>query len=275
MVDERRHAFCTDAGSRQRFNDGTAAQISRTSGETWSSVLTPEANALWYVSEDSHGNYYTNEYSATIGGEETPARNVWKSTDGGTTWSKFWTAPSNARHLHLCAIDKYDNIYVSFGDFDGRATYRLDGQGNIIDTLSTNDGYTSFAEIDGIMYFGNDIVNARIWKYNPLTKNQLSVLDITSHFGAQFEENMLSAQSANGILYFAERGGERTPVNRSYAPNIFVSKDRGARWEMIDARINKSMNSEQNGIRAITLNPKRSKLFIEYSNYNYRYIDLG
>lgn len=92
-------------------------------GTTWTTVLSSSDMPLVddYVGtmcEDDRGNLYCSSYNSVV----TPAtKQVWKSTDGGLTWTSIYAAIAlandYARHVHSVAWDKYRRaLWVSGGD---------------------------------------------------------------------------------------------------------------------------------------------------------------
>lgn len=253
-----RNARLNFEDSRGYLYFGTAltsntATINRSTdgGETWSIVLTCESDSAWYMIERSNGDLYLNEYNSS--NTDKFAYNIWKSTDGGATWTKFYTHPPGPdpqtltnrtmRHYHMLWRDSLtDKMYVSMAHGLDAGSYFLNDNGTLganIGDYPTGDGaakgggLTGFAQADnGTMFLTPDNYPSCVYKYVPTADTVegklVNVYDIRSQFGSDRESFMLGMSKGRyGVLYAIGNG---TAANR---PFLLASGDDGVTWKYI------------------------------------------
>lgn len=214
-------------------------------GETWAIVATSEGSGWWYMCEQPTTGYlYANEYSVgNRDAAELYAYNIWRSTDAGATWQKFYTATKQSspgafdgtRHIHHVHCDSFGRLYTGFGDptFAGQATYayRLNDNGTLGAAMSTADnGFTAFIEADnGALLFGGDATPVSIKEYEPLGNILTTRLNIVTDYRSFYDTAILDMdKGADGVLYALSNGlgGVRPSV-------IFASPDDGITWNIL------------------------------------------
>lgn len=234
-------------------------------GETWAEVATSEGSGWWTMAEDAAGNLYASEYSSgSQDANELYAYNIWKSTDGGATWSKFHTATQQSspgaqdgtRHVHHITHTPDGKLLAGWGDvpvFSGLAgkahILNADGTlGTLVDT--TANGFTGRVATDsGILFFGGDASPIKIYRYNPSTESVTAVLDLTTEFGAQYSSAILDmVKGSDGVLYAITNGATGIPSV------IIVSGDDGITWRL--------MRYTNDTIGASFLNVGHGKIYI-------------
>lgn len=162
-VDSRDYVFVSAIATNRLYR-------SIDSGKTFAQVLNLK-RVLWEsdgsfirMTEDQHGHLYAAEYgdNSRNGKGESLAR-LWKSTNGGATWSniKSW----DARHLHSVDFNPYNNyLYVVTGEPKDMATteakrvYRSKNGGSTWKLVAATDDslYLSVNFINDWVYLGED-----------------------------------------------------------------------------------------------------------------------
>lgn len=224
-----------------RSNDG---------GENWTTVVTADSDSAWYMIEKTNGDLYFNEYNSS--NTDKFAYSVWKSTDRGVNWSKFYTHPPGPdpsdinnrtiRHFHMLCRDSNDQMYISMAHGLDVGTYKLNDNGtlgvNIGDyyigsSSSKGGGLTSFVQADnGSMFFGPDNYPSCVYKYYPNAATDAqkleSVYNIREVLGTTRESFLLGMSKGRyGVLYALGNG------TASQKPFLLLSPDDGENWKYI------------------------------------------
>lgn len=228
------------------INTTTSGVIVRSTdnGETFTEVVTSEGSGWWYMTEDASGNLYANEYS--IGNQDASelyAYNIWKSTDGGANWSKFYTAPTQTnpgdkdgtRHTHHITVTPSGGLLAGWGDtpvFAGNAgkAYTLTAAGEL-DTLvdTTANGFTARAVApNGDLLLGGDSSPISIYRYDETAHTVSVVLDISDTFGSYYSTAVLGMVTGdNGVVYALTNGTSTQPSV------LLASGDSGSTWQLL------------------------------------------
>lgn len=229
-----------------------AATIARSidGGETFATVLTLESDSAWYMIERNNGDLYLNEYNSS--NTTMFAYNIWKSTNGGASWTKFYTHPpgpdpSNLtnrtiRHFHMLWRDASDQMYLSMAHGLEAGAYLLNDDGTLGENIgdyattggaSKGGGLTAFAEADnGDIFVTPDNYPSCVYKYQPgsptLDGKLVNVHDVASRYGTSRESFILGMSKGRyGVLYALGNG---TSANRTF---LLVSGDDGATWKYV------------------------------------------
>jgi hypothetical protein len=228
------------------ISTGTSGKLVRSidNGETFTEVATSEGSGWWYMCEDSSGNLYANEYS--IGNQDASelyAYNIWKSTDSGATWTKFYTAAQQStpgakdgtRHTHHITYTPDGKLLAGWGDtpvFSGLAgkAYLLNSNGTLgtlVDT--TGNGFAARAVApDGSLLLGGDSSPIKVYKYNTASQTVSTVLDVSGTFGAYYSTAILAMVTGNfGVVYALTNGTSTQPSV------VLASGDSGATWQAL------------------------------------------
>lgn len=213
-------------------------------GETWSVVCTSEGSGWWRMCEDPSGNLYASEYSqGNRDANELYAYNIWKSSDGGANWTKFYTAPQQSlpgaldgiRHIHHVSCDRQGNLFMGMGDptFAIPATYayRLNNDGTLGTLMSTDaNGYISFAQDStGKRYFGGDQTPEKVYTYDINTSTQSVLLQLSTYYSSYFSTGVFDiVVGADDVVYAVTNGlgGVKPSV-------VVASADQGATWTLL------------------------------------------
>lgn len=217
------------------------AKIARSTdnGLTFTEIKTVDSSCVWHFAEDASGNLFASEYSLGLKDiNELYAYNVWKSTDAGATWSKWFTYPNtNIRHIHLFAIDAQGNKYISWGDAPGFSeagkTYRIGDDGVLGDLISDSvgNGWTSYANTsDNMVCFGGDLLPYAVYKYDPSDNSFTTPLTLNERFGEFHSNVMLNMLTGkHGVLYASTNRN----VGNGIRPGVLISPDDGETWGLI------------------------------------------
>lgn len=229
------------------INTVTAGHMFRSTdnGETWTDVATSEGSGWWRMCEQpSTGYLYASEYS--IGNKDAAelyAYNIWRSTNLGKTWSKFYTAPQQStpgamdgiRHIHGIWCDKDSNLYIGFGDptFAVPATYayRLNNNGTLGTLLDTTaNGYTAFCQTNsGKILTGGDQNPVKIYQIDPLKNTSTPILDLNAYFGSTYNTAVFDIVVGKyGVIYALTNGA--TGLKPS---TLIASPDDGITWVVL------------------------------------------
>lgn len=236
-------------GTALTNNDATLLR-SIDDGETFHTVLTFESDSAWYMIERDNGDLYVNEYNSSNTAKF--AYNVWKSTNGGANWTKFYTHPpgpdpSNLtnrtmRHFHMLWRDADDQMYISMAHGLEAGAYLLNDDGTLGanigdyptgDGASKGGGLTAFAQADnGDVLLTPDNYPSCVYRYNPnatdINDKLMNVHDVASRYGSDRESFILGMSKGRyGVLYAIGNG---TISNR---PFILISGDDGATWRYV------------------------------------------
>lgn len=235
-------ALTDNAAFIQRSTDG---------GETWSTAVTVESDSAWYMIERNNGDLYLNEYNSS--NTTHFAYNIWKSTDHGANWAKFYTHPpgpdpsniSNRtiRHFHGLYRDTDDQMYLSMAHGLDVGCYKLNDNGTLGENIgdyyvgnsaSLGGGLTSYVQADnGDRLFGVDNDPPVIYKYlpnEPVLQNKLvTVYSIRNTLGSGRESFLLGMNKGRyGVLYAIANG------NTTTRPFLLASPDDGVSWVYVD-----------------------------------------
>jgi len=255
---------------------GSPAYLVRSAddGENWTKVVTVESSSLWNMIEKDNGDLYISEYSLGLqGADELYGYNVWKSTDDGINWTKFYTgeeqsAPGEAdgiRHIHVLGRDNDDEMYIGFGEIDwgstGGRTYALNDIATLGQEISINtrdNGFLSMIDTGKDLLFGGDFSPNRVVKVSKSTKEIISSIDMVDYFGSSYDSPLYTMKKGkDGVIYIATSGeGGKTPF-------IMASGDNGARWIGIIGFTSSCSNF------SINLNIEDSKIYISQPGGNY------
>lgn len=247
---------------------------SEDNGENWSVVLTGEGSSFWNMIEDASGHLYACEYSAGVDPELTGyyGLNVWKSTDTGDTWTKFYTAPSSIRHLHGIFIDSSDRLYISHGHGETNGVYPLYRDGTIGNRIVNSDRGAAdlcFVEADdGCGFFGSDTLPAVISRYQPGEEVYETHLNLLSDFGdsgAYDTEIFDMVKGYDGVLYAITNGN-----SSSKPPVVLASADNGNTWVVLRY----STDLERPNKLTVGRNPNRRRIYIDSNvgDFGFKYI---
>lgn len=236
-------------GTALTNNDATIVR-STDGGETFQTVLTCESDSAWYMIERDNGDLYLNEYNSSNTAKF--AYNIWKSTDDGANWTKFYTHPPGAdpsteltrtiRHFHMLWRDSDDQMYLSMAHGMDCGAYKLNDDGTLGDNIgdySTNDGLSKGGGVtgaveadDGTMFLTPDNYPSCVYKYQPdatsADEKLLNVHDVRTLYGSDRESFMLGMSKGRyGVLYALGNG------TSTHIPFLLISGDDGATWKFV------------------------------------------
>lgn len=266
------------------FNFGDLVR-STDNGATWTKVLTGESCGWrYYMAENSQGHLYIAEYSSgDQDANEIYGYNIWRSTDNGANWTKFYTAPKQTtpgskdgiRHIHWVFCDSQDQLYTGFGDIalgfasPSGKTFKLNSNGTIgseitySSGLPEGNGMIAAIEADnGKIFFMGDLFP---FKYYTHVKGT-TTFDSAVNLGYGFDDNVNPStwdvvKGKDGVIYIAAYGspGRKVPV-------IFASPDDGLTWKILyfTYNVNISLN-----VMSLNRSLANSRIFIQLPNNNY------
>jgi hypothetical protein len=266
--------FGTESGS-----GNVVASIVRSvdNGLTFTKVLTVESSAPWYMIEDDNGDLLLNEYSTgSQNSLEKYAYHVWKSTDDGENWTKFYSHPPQStpgakdsiRHIHLLARDSEGTKYISFGETgwgtDGGSTFVLNDNGTLGQLITTiGNGMTAGGEAEnGDFFFATDGIPNGVYLLNKQTNTVEKKVDLTDLAGIDKGSDVFDfALGKHGVLYGLLHGAGGVDM---VPPSLIASADNGMTW--IQLKFLANMDNNSAGIH-LTLNKnyQNSRLYISLS----------
>jgi hypothetical protein len=147
-------------------------------GATFTQITSYEAGynsgniAWWPMVEDTNGDLYVGQYNLTKGGPNTIQKcNIWKSTNGGTSWTNIADASWSATyHIHGLGIDTSTGwLYATTGDVDGTdgiwRSKLKDGTDWVRKTSSTNLQFIPVVFKDGYVYSADDSKLGQVFRF--------------------------------------------------------------------------------------------------------------
>ncbi|MDD2807206.1 MAG: hypothetical protein PHW95_01645, partial [Patescibacteria group bacterium] len=197
----------------------TGVWYSTDNGDHWVKSLTysqTDGRSMSYT-EDDQGNLYTGQYSLVATG----AAQLYKSADGGVTWSNISpTAFSTARHIHYVYWDQYRNkLFVAIGDAGQNNVFVSDDHGATFSVWGSAEQTVAIVSDQQYIYGVRDTAGSRfIWRATD-DGIQTNVHDIP-----QDSVGWWGHRDADGNIIFA--------ISRESNPQsmIIASSDHGDSW---------------------------------------------
>lgn len=192
----------------------------------------------WTWSFTSKGNLvFTSEYGMKDISPEANARRVYKSTDGGVTWTQNYIIPhTNNAHVHKILLDPFtDILWVTNGD---GASVR--GVTKLIppDYTQAEIVFTSIQPTGGIAFpdfiiWIQDNAPYGVYKHTKSTNSLELILDLTKDFPEYADtgfEGLIYNPDEKCIYY-----GTNPSVNKTKTTGVFRSLYPFNQWELIAA----------------------------------------
>ena len=247
FLDSNGNVFFTTRMALPPFDEYGLIVRSTNDGKTFSLVLTGESSAFWNIAEDPDGNLFAGEYSAGNQDEnELYGTNIWKSTDSGENWSKWFSGTPNTaptyrqglRHIHAVNITSDGKIIAGFGDgmdWAESGTFLLNSDGTInkkIAHVRTGNGWIGFAEAEnGDLFFGGDTSPTIMYRYDADNNIVYEAVDLVDSFSENHDQYLADAAvGKDGVLYFLTNGS----VSSGDKSFLIASGDNGQTWVSLE-----------------------------------------
>lgn len=130
-------------------------------GQTWQKVLDVP---VWRMEEDDQGNLYAGDYIKQEGYVAT----LYKSADGGATWTIVFRDPNN-HHIHTVRWDnQYKRLYIAYGDRQSRGQAFSDDRGQTWVTIASgvDEGDTDVSLTNDYIIWLSDDASGRVFLAN-------------------------------------------------------------------------------------------------------------
>jgi len=270
FVDSRDYVFVSAGGTNRLYR-------SINYGTSFSEVLnmpdrTTYADAdIISMTEDASGNLYGAEYADTMppGGSR-----LWKSTDGGGTWSsvsKTWSA----RHLHAVKYNPSNGwIYVVLGEGGGadyQTVWRSKDSGNnwacVVERAESDPYATKYLPIEFMgsdVYLGQDHQGATETNLiQKITDNGAGpYTPVTVYNNTYYAAIMTSATKLGDTMMFSSCSESVNPATCQ----VVMSND-GSTWTVLNAQ---PVSTAYIYINRLTVHPRTGFVY-GCINYNYCY----
>lgn len=275
VVIETDNAICVSQDPADSFWSDPPAEIWRSTdgGTSFSKVLTFEKGGLVSFSYDVRANtVYLGEYG------EYNSTKVYKSSDGGATWSTVFTHPvdgSSTAHIHAVHIDNFNSerVFVSYGDgsLAKGISWTEDG-GSTWSTLTRNHQPTWIETSAKHVFFGEDLEGT----ISRIAKSDLSLGDdaYETVYVAQTDDRgdfadlsfYSGGSDSNGTIYFGGISyGEAHGSNNKDAVLVGTANE-GETWSLIKQYERNPTSSS--GPAFITDQTSDGKLYIKNNSPN-------
>ncbi|MCC6554213.1 MAG: hypothetical protein IT372_14530 [Polyangiaceae bacterium] len=173
---------------------------------------------VWRMEEDDEASLYAGNY----GGVEERAATLYKSTDGGVTWSIVFEDEDND-HIHTVRWDeRARRLYISFGDGKTRGEAYSDDRGETFRRLPATGigGHTDVAFTPDFILWAADSSDGYIYRTNRHTGDTEELLG-----GTQY---MWWAVAADDQVYIGTM-----PSGPGDQAALLASSDQGATWQKL------------------------------------------
>ncbi len=196
----------TDRGMSWQESDGG---ISPHTGQSFRGfTIDPRSSDIVYAASEVEAYVFEDEGTIGESRESAVGGRVYKSTDGGASWSKIWEGEALCRYIWINPDDP-DVIYVSTGFFDRKPlNFPIEGGGGPEDSggvgiLKSTDGGNTWTVIDKQSGLNNVYVSSLYMK--PGEPNTL--LAGTGSLEAPLI-NVGGTEKSYGGVYYTDDGGE-------------------------------------------------------------------
>lgn len=235
VQDSKGNLYYGNSSSLFRIKNGT------TNVETVLS-WTPNAEGNWSFlnwawGETSDGNLFVGAYHM----EQTGYQRLWKSTDGGDTWTRidvFADEYPNERHIHSMRVDRSnDYIYVSIGDAGTRGTFVSKDQFATSPTRLTPDsspGPTCITISDESVYISTDVAGTTNY-LQEVSDDYTQLKNIwTVPVPFQLAPLYFAAVAGNDEIWLVSRNDNSVPTQFASIFKLTKSSGKGNKWQLVE-----------------------------------------
>jgi hypothetical protein len=211
-----RSLYVTSTGAIFASGDQRPLYRSNDDGLTYTAVLD---SPVWRMDEDDEGNLYAGNYIK----DAQHIATLYKSSDGGDTWSIVFTDAGN-HHIHTVRWDdSQKRLYISYGDGETRGQAYSDDRGATWQTIASgpDQGHTDLAISNAKLIWASDDQSGRIFTVDPNSGQTSETVRDDVEF-----------------MWFAVSGGPQVFVGSAVSKQgqhavLLASSDSGANWQKL------------------------------------------
>lgn len=173
---------------------------------------------VWRMDEDDAGNLYAGNYTKDAAHVAT----LYKSTDGGDTWTAVWQDAGN-HHIHTVRWDdRVKRLYIAFGDGPSRGQAVSNDRGTTWEILDSgpDQGHTDVAFCQDSIVWASDDQSGRVESIDKRT-GRTRLVDVSSQF------MWFAVSDARQVFVgtAVSRAGQRAC--------LLASRDQGQTWQKV------------------------------------------
>jgi hypothetical protein len=172
------------------------------------------------MDEDDRGSLFLGNYTK----DEHHAATVYRSGDGGLTWSRAYCHENN-HHIHTVRWDDHaKRLYIAYGDGPSGGQACSDDRGRSWTILAegAGQGHTDVALTPDWVFWGSDDQGALVWRQDRLSGRSEPLLG--SHQCIWF------TVAGESRIYVGSMTSTRVAAQRAA---LLASPDQGATWQKI------------------------------------------
>ncbi|MDR6921028.1 MULTISPECIES: T9SS type A sorting domain-containing protein [Chryseobacterium] len=227
-------------------NSGTGGVFTRTSngGTSWTpGIFNIGNNTRLYNILNISGVNETTAWVMSPNGSTSPTSTstlgeVWKTTNGGSSWTKQFTLPSSGIAVHFfdanngLAIGSRASVYDIFTTQNGGDSWSQIPAANVSNPMTETFGYQKYYVIDNVIFICFYNVVGGVWDYKVYKSTDKglhwSALP-TSFEGGQSHGFLMAWSDVNKGIVFSQTYSSGTPTDLK----IYGTDDGGASWSVV------------------------------------------
>lgn len=227
-------------------NSGTGGSFTRTSngGTSWTpGIFNIGNNTKLYSIANITGTNATTAWVMSPNGSTSPTNasthgEVWKTTNGGSLWTKQLTLPSTGIAVHFfdanngLAIGSQASVYDIYTTQNGGDSWSQISAANVSSPMTGIFGYQQYYVVDGVMFLcfyniNNGITDYKIYKS---TDKGIHWTPLSGSFqGGQSHNFQMAWSDANKGIVFSQTIPSGTPTDLK----IYRTDDGGSIWSEV------------------------------------------
>lgn len=187
-------------------------------GRTWLICLD---SPVWRMDEDDRGTLYAGNYIK----DDQHVATLYKSTDGGVSWTEVFRDASN-QHIHTVRWDdRAKQLYIAFGDNSAtRGQAYSDDRGATFSVLAEgrDQGHTDVTFTNDYVFWASDDQSGRVFRVDRQTGFTEPLMGVSQFMWFAVAD---SRQVYVGTMTSQKAGGERAA--------LLASADQGNTWQKL------------------------------------------